>query len=102
MNISTRHELQSLLDNIRVTQGTADGSPLAYRVAWITLVGAPLVGLSVVPRLQEIYWAVSAAVLLPCFIQALYTIIQYNVNKRLRPILEALLCVPDEQPKQAE
>jgi len=102
MNVSTRHELQTLLDNIRIKQGTADASPLAYRVAWIALVAAPLVALTLTPLLQEIYWSVSVAILLPIFVQALYTITQYNVNKRLRPILEALLYVPVEQPEKPE
>ena len=99
MLVSTRQELQSLLDNIRVAQGTADGSPLAYQVAWIVIVLAPLIGLWVVPQLEGPYSGFSLIVLLPFFVQALYTIIQYKVNRRLRPILEALLFVPEPPPK---
>jgi hypothetical protein len=102
MHVSTRHELQTLLDEIKVTQGTAEGSSLAYRVAWILLVAAPLIGLWTVPQLQGPYSGFSLIILLPFFVQSLYSIIQYNVNKRLRPILEAVLYVPEEQPKQAE
>jgi hypothetical protein len=102
MLVSTRQELQSLLDNIRVAQGTADGSPLAYQVAWIVIVLAPLIGLWVVPQLEGPYSGFSLIVLLPFFVQALYTIIQYKVNRRLRPILEALLFVPEPPPKEAE
>ena len=102
MNVSTRHELQTLLDNIKVTQGTAEGSSLAYRVAWIGLVAPPLIAVSIVPQLRAPFAAASLVVLLPFFVQALYTIIQYKVNQRLRPILEALLYVPEELPKQAE
>ena len=102
MLVSTRQELQSLLDNISVAQGTADGSPLAYQVAWIVIVLAPLIGLWVVPQLEGPYSGFSLIVLLPFFVQALYTIIQYKVNRRLRPILEALLFVPEPPPKEAE
>jgi hypothetical protein len=102
MNVSTRHDLQTLLDNIKVTQGTAEGSSLAYRVAWIELVAPPLIAVSIVPQLRGPFVGVSLVVLLPFFVQALYTIIQYKVNQRLRPILEALLYVPEELPKQAE
>ena len=103
MNASTRHELQTLLDNIRVTQGTAEGSSLAYRVAWIGLVVTPLIGLMAIPQLREPFSALSLVIiLLPFFVQSLYTIIQFNVNKRLRPIVEALLYVPEEPVKQEE
>jgi hypothetical protein len=100
MNVSTRHELQTLLDNIRVTQGTAEGSSLAYRVAWIGLVGLPFLAAGVLPLIRESFWSLPIILILGFFVQALYVIIQYKVNKRLRPILEALLFVPEEPAKQ--
>ena len=102
MNVSTRHELQTLLDNIRVTQGTAQGSSLAYRVAWIVLFMAPIIGLITAPQMGAPFSGLTLAILLPFFVQSLYTIIQFNVNKRLRPIVEALLFVPEESVKQEE
>ena len=102
MNVSTRRELQTLLDNIRVTQGTAEGSSLAYRVAWIVLFVAPIIGLITAPQMGAPFSGLSLAILLPFFVQSLYTIIQFNVNKRLRPIVEALLFVPEESVKQEE
>ena len=102
MNVTTRRELQTLLDNIKVRQGTAEGSSLAYRVAWIALIGAPLIGLWIIPQLRGPFSGLSVIVLLPFFVQALYSIIQYNVNKRLKPMLEALLYVPEEPLKQTE
>jgi 1,4-dihydroxy-2-naphthoate octaprenyltransferase len=98
MNVSTRRELQTLLDEIKVTQGTAEGSSLAYRVAWGVLVVAPLIALWIVSQLEGPYSGFSIVVALPFFVQALYSVIKHNVNKRLRPILEALLYIPDEQP----
>lgn len=100
MNVSTRLELQTLLEKIRATQTSPDGSPLAYRVAWIELVVLPFVAVWMIYLVRESYWGVPLMILLPFFIQAFYTIIQHNVNKRLRPILEALLYVPAEPPKQ--
>jgi len=100
MNVSTRLELQTLLEKIRVTQTSPDGSPLAYRVAWIELVVLPVIAAWMISLLRETYWGIPLMILLPFFIQAFYTIIQHNVNKRLRPILEALLYVPAELPKQ--
>jgi hypothetical protein len=102
MNVSTRRELQILLDNIRVTQGTADGSSLAYRVAWFVLVCAPVLAILLLPYLREPFSGLPILLFLPFFVQALYSIIQYNVNRRLRPILEALLFVPEEPPIQAK
>ena len=102
MNVSTRHELQTLLEKIRATQTSPDGSPLAYRVAWMELVVLPFIAVWIISLMRESYWGVPLMVLLPFFIQAFYTIIQHNVNKRLRPILEALLYVPEEPPKQEE
>ena len=100
MNLSTRQELQTLLDNIRVTQGTAGGSSLAYVVAWIGLVVIPFIALWLGSEVRDPFSGPLLIVLLPFFLQALYSIIQFNVNKRLRPILEALLYVPEVIPKQ--
>jgi hypothetical protein len=102
MNVSTRHELQTILDNIRVTQGTAEGSSLAYRVAWMVLVVTPLIGLIMIPRIGAPFSELSVFILLPFFVQSLYTIIQFKVNQRLRPIVEALLFMPEESVKQEE
>lgn len=102
MNVSTRHELQTLLAKIRATQTSPDGSPLAYRVAWIELVALPVLAAWIISVTQQSYWAFFLIVLLSFFIQAFYTIVQHNVNKRLRPILEALLFIPEEPPKQEE
>jgi hypothetical protein len=106
MNVSTRHELQTLLDKIKTTQTSPEASPLAYRVAWISLLLSPLIAGLVIPLLHDSGWVFSVIVvlwlLLWFFVQALYTIIQHNVNKRLRPILEALLYVPEELPIQEE
>jgi hypothetical protein len=102
MNVSTRHELQTLLEKIRATQTSPDGSPLAYRVAWIELVVLPFVAAWIIFLIPASYWFVPLMILLPFFIQAFYAIIQYNVNKRLRPILEAVLYVPEVPPKQDE
>ncbi len=106
MNVSTRHELQTLLEKIKSTQTSPEASPLAYRVAWISLLLAPLIAGLIIPLSRNSNWAFSLIVvlwlLLWFFVQSLYTIIQHNVNKRLRPILEALLYVPQEVPIQEE
>ena len=106
MNVSTRHELQTLLEKIKSTQTSPGASPLAYRVAWVTLVLAPVVAGSMIPLTRDPGWVFTVVVvlwlLLAFFVQALYAIIQHNLNKRLRPILEALLYVPEIPPLQEE
>jgi hypothetical protein len=106
MNVSTRLELQTLLQNIKGTQMSPEASPLAYRVAWLTLIAAPLIGLAVVPFIGSSKWSYPLSmfllIFLGFFVQALYTIIQHKINMRLRPILEALLYVPEEPAKQEE
>ena len=103
MNVSTRRELQTLLDNIRVTQGSAEGSPLAYRVAWIALVATPLLAAYASLGVRQPYAYVAYVgymVLLPIFAGSFYTIIRHKFIKLLRPILEAVLYAPEEPVKQ--
>jgi len=83
-----------------------EASPLAYRVAWVTVVAAPLIGAGAAPFIGSSNWGYALSMFLLLFfwffVQALYTIIQHKVNMRLRPILEALLYVPEEPAKQEE
>jgi hypothetical protein len=102
MNVSTRHELQTLLEKIRATQTSPDASPLAYRVAWVELVVLPFIAAWIIYQTRDSYWGLSLMLILPFFVQAFYTIVQHNINKRLRPMLEAILYVPEEPPKQVE
>ena len=106
MNVSTRLELQTLLQNIKGAQMSPEASPLAYQVAWVTLFAAPLIGIGVVPFVRSSNWGFPLTLVLWLvfwfFVQALYTIIQHKVNMRLRPILEALLYVPEEPVKPVE
>jgi hypothetical protein len=106
MNVSTRLELQTLLQNIKGTQMSPEASPLAYRAAWVTLIVAPLIGIGLAPFIGASNWGFPLTMFLWLFfwffVQALYTIIQHKVNMRLRPILEALLYVPEEPAKREE
>jgi uncharacterized membrane protein YphA (DoxX/SURF4 family) len=99
MNVATRLELQSLLDNIRAAQGSPDSSPLANQAAWLTLILTPLLGVVVSLGVRPPFSAVFFVVLLSIFVGSLQTIMKYKFNKLLRPILEALLYVPEEPVK---
>ena len=102
MNVATRLELQSLLDKIRAAQGSPDSSPLANQAAWTTLILTPLIGVVVSLGVRQPYSAVFFIVLLSLFVGSLQSIMKYKFNKLLRPILEALLYLPEEPVTQEE
>jgi spore maturation protein SpmA len=102
MNVATRLELQSLLDKIRAAQGSPDSSPLANQAAWTTLILTPLIGVVVSLGVRQPYSAVFFIVLLALFVGSLQSIIKYKFYRLLRPILEALLYVPEEPAKLVE
>jgi len=101
MNPSTRLQLQTQLEEIKSSQTAPESSPLAYRAAWIALILAvPLIALWIIPPWQDRSRAWPLLVFFYFFAQSLYIIIQYKVSNRLRPILEALLYIQEEPPKQ--
>jgi hypothetical protein len=102
MNVATRLELQTLLDKIRAAQGTADLGPLANQAAWLTLILTPLIGVVVSLGMRQPYSSLFFICLLALFVGSLQTIMKYKFNKLLRPILEALLYVPEDLGPEAD
>jgi hypothetical protein len=102
MNVSTRHELQTLLDKIRTAQGPQGSNPLANQGAWVILTLSPLIGVVVSLGVRQPFASIFFICLLALFVGSLQSIIKYKFNILLRPILEALLYVPQVPVTQEE
>jgi hypothetical protein len=100
MDAVTRLELQRHLETIKLSQTGFSSSPVRYFAAWAALIAA-----IVVLGLWFAFQPESSRVVIPFLavaiaIRSLYTIMHQENMKRFRPILEALLAVPEDLPKQ--
>ena len=102
MNPKTMMELERQLQRIKLYESGPASSSLRNIANWATWILA-VVGIAVwVP-----FWSDGSRFVFPILcvliaIRSVYAIIQYNVNKRLRPILEALLDIPENVAKRNE
>ena len=100
MNPGTMLELQRQLQRIRSYEAsTASGSVRLFS-AWAGWILAVIVIAIWIPSTSDGSRFVVPAVCVLIAVRSVYSIIQYNMNKRMRPILEALLYVPQSEPKQ--
>ena len=96
----TRLELQRQLERIKTSQTGLSSSRLRYFSAWAGLIAAILVmGLwfTFQPEASRLVIPFLAAIIA---VRSLYTIVHQDNMRRFRPILEALLHVPEDSPKQ--
>ncbi len=100
MNPSTLLELERELQRLKAPDSETTSGVWRYLHVW-----SPLVVASALMALWFGYQSDSSRFAIPILailiaVRSLYTIIQNNLNNRLRPILEALLSVPEDLPKQ--
>lgn len=100
MNTGTMVELQRQLERIRSYEASFASSSLRQFSAWAGWILAVIVIAIWIPSTSDGSRFVVPTVCVLIAVRSVYSIIQYNMNKRLRPILEALLSVLLSEPKQ--
>lgn len=100
MNPATVLELERELQKVKASDTTSTSGVWRYINLW-----SPLIVAFALMALWFNYQPEASRFALPILsiliaIRSLYSIIQNNLNKRMRPVLEALLAVPEQLPKQ--
>jgi hypothetical protein len=102
MNPKTMMELERQLQRIKLYESGPASSSLRNIANWATWILA-VVGIAAwIPFTSDGPRFVFPMLCLLIGLRSVFAIIQYNVNKRLRPILEALLDIPENVTKQRE